>query len=40
MKERLPQADLVEIRGAGHDVHLDRPDEWRNALMPFLNCLT
>ena len=37
MTERLPQARLVEIAGAAHDVHLDRPDEWREALGRFLD---
>lgn len=36
MKRRLPSARLVEIGGAGHDVHLDRPHAWRKALSPFL----
>lgn len=30
--ERLPQATLVEIEGAGHEPHLDRPDEVTAAL--------
>jgi pimeloyl-ACP methyl ester carboxylesterase len=37
MIHRLPRARLVEIAGAGHDVHLDRPDEWREALVGFLD---
>jgi len=36
MLERLPHARLVEIAGAGHDVHLERPSEWRAALQAFL----
>jgi pimeloyl-ACP methyl ester carboxylesterase len=36
MVARLPQARLVEIEGAAHDVHLDRPMEWREALTEFL----
>jgi pimeloyl-ACP methyl ester carboxylesterase len=36
MVARLPAARLVEIAGAGHDVHLDRPAEWRAALEEFL----
>lgn len=37
MVDRLPHARLVEIAGAGHDVHLDRPTEWRDALGDFLS---
>jgi pimeloyl-ACP methyl ester carboxylesterase len=37
MAERLPQARVVEIADAAHDVHLDRPDEWRDALTGFLD---
>jgi pimeloyl-ACP methyl ester carboxylesterase len=36
MAERLPLARLVEVPGARHDVHLDRPEEWRRALSRFL----
>jgi pimeloyl-ACP methyl ester carboxylesterase len=39
MTERLPGAQLVEITGAAHDLHLDRPDEWRRALTAFLDGL-
>jgi len=39
MIDRLPSAQLVEIAGAGHDVHLDRPDEWRKALVGFLDSI-
>lgn len=37
MTERLPTAQLVEIPGAAHDLHLDHPDEWRDALIGFLD---
>jgi pimeloyl-ACP methyl ester carboxylesterase len=37
--ERLPRAQLVEIPDAAHDLHLDRPDEWRDALIGFLDSL-
>jgi pimeloyl-ACP methyl ester carboxylesterase len=37
MVERLPGARLVEIAEAAHDLHLDRPDEWREALICFLD---
>jgi pimeloyl-ACP methyl ester carboxylesterase len=29
-------AELVEIDGAGHDVHLDRPDAWKSHLAGFV----
>jgi pimeloyl-ACP methyl ester carboxylesterase len=37
MTERLPRAQLVEIADAAHDLHLDRPDEWQEALTGFLD---
>jgi pimeloyl-ACP methyl ester carboxylesterase len=33
LAERLPRADLVEIKGAGHDPHRERPDEVNVALL-------
>jgi pimeloyl-ACP methyl ester carboxylesterase len=36
MVSRLPHAALVEVADAGHDVHLDRPEEWRRAVLGFL----
>lgn len=36
MAARLPGARLTTVPGAGHEVHLDRPSEWRAALEPFL----
>ena len=39
MAERLPGAKLVELPDAAHDLHLDRPDEWRQALIEFLDSL-
>jgi len=39
MLARLPHAELVEIADAGHDVHLDRPDQWHEAVTSFLNSL-
>jgi pimeloyl-ACP methyl ester carboxylesterase len=39
MTVRLPGAQVVEIADAAHDLHLDRPDEWRDALIGFLDSL-
>jgi pimeloyl-ACP methyl ester carboxylesterase len=39
MVDRLRQARLVELACAGHDLHLDRPAEWRDALSRFLDSL-
>ena len=36
MVERLPSASLAEIPGAVHDLHLDRPGEWRAVVSGFL----
>jgi len=30
---RMPQAKLVEIEGAAHAVHFDRPEEFRQAVV-------
>ncbi|MCW2990603.1 MAG: alpha/beta hydrolase fold protein [Solirubrobacterales bacterium] len=38
MIERLRTAQLVELPGA-HDVHLDSPDRWREALVGFMATL-
>jgi len=37
MLELLPQARLREIANAGHDVHLDQPERWRQILEEFLS---
>jgi pimeloyl-ACP methyl ester carboxylesterase len=37
MTKRLSRAQLVEIADAAHDAHLDRPEEWREALTGFLD---
>ena len=37
MVELQPDAQLVEIVDAGHDVHLDQPQRWREALERFLD---
>jgi pimeloyl-ACP methyl ester carboxylesterase len=35
----LPTARLADLPDARHDLHLDRPDEWRQALSAFLDSL-
>ncbi len=37
MVDRGREARLVTIPGAKHDLHLDRPAEWRAALTDFLD---
>ena len=37
MGERLAQARIVELADAEHDLHLDRPDDWRRELSAFLD---
>lgn len=39
MALRLPHAQLVELAGAEHDLHLDRPAEWARAMSDFLDSL-
>ena len=39
MVAQLPGASLVEIPDAAHDLHLDRPGEWREALSRYLDSL-
>jgi len=36
MASALPHAEIVEVRGAGHTVHLERPAEWLTAVTSFL----
>lgn len=36
MAEAMPDAHVVEIRRAGHTVHLERPDAWLAAVTEFL----
>lgn len=36
MAEAIPGARLVVVPGAGHMVHLEKPDAFRAALLPFL----
>jgi pimeloyl-ACP methyl ester carboxylesterase len=37
MLDEQPRAALVEIADAGHDLHLDNPTAWRDALAAFLD---
>lgn len=39
MIARLPNARLAELPDAAHDLHLDRPHEWRQTLSAFLDSL-
>jgi pimeloyl-ACP methyl ester carboxylesterase len=39
MLREQPLARLAELPDAGHDVHLDRPDLWREQLTAFLGHL-
>jgi len=39
MCARAPDVRLVELVGAEHDLHLDRPEEWCQALTEFLDSL-
>ncbi|GIG92655.1 alpha/beta fold hydrolase [Plantactinospora endophytica] len=34
---RHPLVTTVEVPDAGHDLHVDSPDLWRNALADFLD---
>ena len=36
MIARLPHARHVELAGASHDLHLDQPAAWREAVSRFL----
>jgi pimeloyl-ACP methyl ester carboxylesterase len=36
MRELRPETEYVVIPGAGHDLHLDRPEAWLTALRGFL----
>ena len=39
MRDRLPQADVIENPGAKHDLHLDRSAEWRTEVCRSLDSL-
>lgn len=40
LTERARNAKLIEIEDASHDVHLEQPQKWANALRSFLRSLT
>ncbi|HEX5469830.1 MAG TPA: alpha/beta hydrolase [Gaiellaceae bacterium] len=40
MVAAVPSAQAVSVPGAGHDVHLDAPGAWREALVAFLSGLS
>jgi pimeloyl-ACP methyl ester carboxylesterase len=40
MLAAVPSAELVSVPGAGHDVHLDAPREWRRVVEDFLGRLS
>jgi pimeloyl-ACP methyl ester carboxylesterase len=37
MTARRPNARVVTVDGAEHDLHLDRPDQWRRVMSKFLD---
>ena len=39
MAARLATAEAVAIEGAGHNVHLDAPEEWRRVIEDFLRSI-
>ena len=39
MAERLSSVQIVELDGAKHDLHLDRPRDWNRAVIQFLESL-
>jgi pimeloyl-ACP methyl ester carboxylesterase len=40
MAEGIPDAQLVTITNSGHDLHLERPDAWREVLSQFMSSST
>ena len=40
MAAQLPEAGVATVGGAGHELHLERPDDWRRVLEPFLRDLS
>jgi pimeloyl-ACP methyl ester carboxylesterase len=39
MAELLPGARLAEIADAGHDLHLDQPERWRDVVLEFIDAV-
>lgn len=37
MAARLPRAEVIVVEGAGHRVHLERPEAWSRAVASFLS---
>jgi pimeloyl-ACP methyl ester carboxylesterase len=35
MVELLPQAEVIQLPGAAHDLHLDQPEQWQAAVTSF-----
>ncbi len=40
MSAQLPAAEVTELPGAKHDLHLDQPDRWREVVQEFLGSIT
>jgi pimeloyl-ACP methyl ester carboxylesterase len=36
MLDELPTAQTVTIRSAGHDIHLEQPAQWNQAIHNFI----
>ncbi|HLI05014.1 MAG TPA: alpha/beta hydrolase [Ktedonobacteraceae bacterium] len=39
MARSLPDGRYIQIPNAGHDLHLEQPEAWRQAAKPFLRAL-
>jgi pimeloyl-ACP methyl ester carboxylesterase len=39
MTRRLPGSRLVEVQNAGHDVHIEAPEQWQATLTDFLESI-
>jgi pimeloyl-ACP methyl ester carboxylesterase len=40
MADLLPQAEVVQLSGAKHDLHLDQPERWREVVLGFLSSMS
>lgn len=40
MAAQVGEAEVATVQGAGHDVHLEDPGEWRRIVQPFLDLVT